>query len=212
MPRFGEGSAEAAGFLASLWRLREPDDLTERLLEEVLASDSAPARAEAAHVFAHNIADSNEWVANECIRRCQALVHDPDPQVRRPIVVHIDVGETPSSPVLDLVAEFGKDDDPEVLSSLHTLLLREVADRSKRRGEVVAAICAGIIANDNEEAQSTLLNSAAHMLGRIYDLLRESGHDGHALRLLDRACFHCIPAAGPLIDRYAQELGAPGGA
>ncbi|MGD9497361.1 MAG: DUF4062 domain-containing protein [Armatimonadota bacterium] len=212
MLRSGEGSAAAAGFLAALWRLREPSDLTERLLEEVLTSDFAPARAEAAHVFAHNVADGNEWVASECIRRCQSLVHDPDPQVRRPIVIHIDLGATPSPHVLDLVAEFGRDDDPEVLSDLHTLLLREVADEQKRRVQVVAAICEGILANDNEEAQATLLYDAADMLDRIYNLLRESGHDGLALHLLDRACYHCIPAAAPLIDRYAGELEAPDGA
>lgn len=69
---------------------------------------------------------------------------------------------------------------------------------------IIAAVIEGVLANECEDAQRDFVRNIGHILEPTFDILEESEHGGLALRLLHRACYHCIPAAAPLVERYAK--------
>jgi len=206
----GDEAAKGAGFLAAIWSLRHPSEETVTLVDEVFACDSNAAKEEAAHVFAHNVLDENEATRVECKRRIREILDVQPAEVREAAIRYLpDPPEEPSM-LTDLLRKAALDPEGATFPAIDTVLYRHAKKDEERWPKVVAAIVAGLLDNQTPEVVGQYLQTASHMLGDVYNVLRAESQDDLALRLLDAACYHCVPAAADLLDdakELLQEMG-----
>ncbi len=196
----GEDAAKGAGFLAAIWSLRYPSEVTIGLVDEVLATDSVAAKSEAAHVFAHNVLDEDQTTSDECMRRCQLIAAEQPAEVQKSLYRNLPRPKGLPSGLAELLRLAAVDPNGSGFEELHHRLHLQVRKEEQPNPDAVKVIVEGLLDNPNKELLGSYLRESFYLLGDVFDTLSEQGEKELALRLLDAACHHCVPAAADLLD------------